>query len=93
MTEELRKIVEEEMSNAIKENIDSALISRYVSDLEQEISEKDKMIDLMAEELSDFNHLAICDDCEKICEDDYEYNDCKNCIIKYFKNKAKGEMK
>ena len=44
---------------------------KLIEKQQQEISEKDKMIDLMAEELSDFNHLAICDDCEKICEDDY----------------------
>lgn len=49
---------------------------------------QEKQIDLMEKEISDFNHLAICEDCEKICEDDYDYTDCNKCIKQYFESKV-----
>ncbi len=53
------------------------------------IQRKDRQIDLMAEELSIFNHLSMCEDCEKICENDYKYTDCDYCIKQYFAEQAK----
>lgn len=57
------------------------------------LKEKDKIINLMADYMSDIDDEMFCDDEEKYdgrifigCDED-----CQRCVIKYFKNKAKGE--
>ena len=76
-----------EVNKLIKYSAYKKEFSRLNTMLEQ----KNRQIDLMAEELSGFNHLNICDDCEKICEDDYKYTDCNNCIKQYFAEQGKEE--
>lgn len=68
---------------------DSIAIETVLSMLEQ----KDKIINLMADFMSDIDDEMFCDDEEKYdgrifigCDED-----CQRCVIKYFKNKAKGE--
>ena len=50
--EELKAIIQKEMDKAITQKIDSALIFKYINNLEKEIEKKDKMIDEMAGELT-----------------------------------------
>lgn len=81
------------------------ILNRYnyldskVENLINKYKEQQKMIELMADELSLFNAM----DCdyrdykghECIRQDDfdgkYDRRKCKNCIIDYFRKKAKGE--
>lgn len=56
-------------------------------DVKKEVEKKDKIIDLMAEELE--NQFLHCKPCwldkEVECKN---YSNCIDCIIQYFKNKA-----
>lgn len=80
--EELRKIAQEEMAKQIRENIDSVLIFKYVSELEEKVKKQDKIIDFMAETF------------DKLDDEDTYYLaglGSKKEIIEHFRNKAKGE--
>lgn len=62
-------------------------------ELKEEVKQKNKIIDLMADYISDIDDEMFCDD-----EDKYDGRgfigcdeDCQKCVIKYFKNKAKEE--
>lgn len=42
---DVRKIAEEEMNKSIMENLNSAIIFKYISNLENELKEKDRIIE------------------------------------------------
>lgn len=50
--EEIKKIAQEEMNRAIMKNLDSSIIFKYISNLEQEDIKKDLIINKMAEQLT-----------------------------------------
>lgn len=66
-------------------------IGELIQKLKQENEKKDKIIDAIAEELSNFNNLGMCDNCEKKLEDNYDFNKCKECVKQYFERKVKDE--
>lgn len=68
---------------------DSIAIEKVLTMLE----EKDKIIDLMADYISDIDDEMFCDDEDKYDGRDFIGcdEDCQKCVIKYFKNKAKEE--
>lgn len=86
--EEFRKIAQEEMAKQIRENIDSALIFKYVSELEEKVKKQDKMIDLMAEEMKnkEYEYEDMCLYSED-CHGEY----CEKCIKEYFRKKVENE--
>ncbi len=57
------------------------------------IKEKDKIINLMADYISNIDDEMFCDDEDKYDGRDFIDcdEDCQKCVIKYFKNKAKEE--
>lgn len=83
--EELRKITQEEIAKQIRENIDSALIFQYVSELEEKVKNQDKIIDLMIDRiefLAKINNMGL--------SPEYDYKDfTKEDIKEYFKKQIK----
>ena len=93
-------MTEQEAIDALKEHkklIDKKYLkarnSKAIEVVLNLIKEKDKIINLMADYMSDIDDEMFCDDEEKYdgrifigCDED-----CQKCVIKYFKNKAKGE--
>ena len=86
----------EEKDKKIKKNLDITIKNIITDELIQQKNEeiilKDKQIDLMAEYIADISDCPLenCDtdlDCENRCNADIE----KECWIKYFENKVKGE--
>lgn len=67
-------------------------LDEYVEQLKKESQEKDKIIDLMAEQI---NNYDIGEDvCEQMgqkanCNEFEDTEKCKECIKQYFENKAK----
>lgn len=68
---------------------DSIAIEKVLTMLE----EKDKIIDLMADYISDIDDEMFCDDEDKYDGRDFIGcdEDCQKCVIEYFENKAKEE--
>lgn len=93
-------MTEQEAIDALKEHkklIDKKYLkarnSKAIEVVLNLIKEKDKIINLMADYMSDIDDEMFCDDEEKYdgrifigCDED-----CQKCVIKYFKNKAKEE--
>lgn len=93
-------MTEQEAIDALKEHkklIDKKYLkarnSKAIEVVLNAIKEKDKIINLMADYMSNIDDEMFCDDEEKYdgrifigCDED-----CQRCVIKYFKNKAKGE--
>ena len=67
----------EEMEQAIKEAI-------------EQLQEKDKIIDVMAEVLNDFDYDKQCESCPtNICSASVDETGYTKCIIEYFTKKAR----
>jgi len=62
---------------------------RKIIKQQEENKKKDEIIELMAE----YWHagLAMCDNCDKIVEN-YDKNNCKDCIKQYFENKVNSKI-
>lgn len=75
---------EHDIHNTRNEQLDRK--ERGIIKAKQQLIEKDKQIDLMAEHWS--AGLAICDECEYIVEA-YTKDNCKLCIKQYFEKLAK----
>ncbi len=93
-------MTEQEAIDALKEHkklIDKKYLkarnSKAIEVVLNAIKEKDKIINLMADYISNIDDEMFCDDEDKY--DGREFlgcdEDCKKCVIKYFKNKAKEE--
>ena len=79
--EEVKKIAQETMTKSIMENLDSAIIFKYISNLEVELDKKEAVINEMAEEIASYNR--------------YEAGalDEKEEVIKFYTNKVEREGK
>ena len=91
--EEVRKIAEEEMNKSIMKNLDSAIIFKYISNLENELEKKDAIINEMAKMIN--SHDIDEDVCaqmgkKKDCNDYIMFEEnCIDCIKEYFYKKAR----
>lgn len=68
-------------------------LAEYMKWQEQELGQKDKIIDLMAETIN--NHDIDKDICKQMgqkanCNEFEDKEKCKECIKQYFENKANG---
>lgn len=69
------------------------MISRQCHNLKEKTELQNKIIDLMAEFISQTEiDEVICKDIEHCIADD-EYSNCYECIKQYFENKAKEYLK
>ena len=74
------------IENLRKEN--EKALAEYMEWQKQELGQKDKIIDLMAETIN--NHDIDEDICKKVnCDTNSGELDCKDCIKQYFENEAK----
>lgn len=92
--DKLNEIKPEQLEGNAKRLFEAIMkIADKRDNLKEEVEQKDKIINLMADYISDTDDEMFCDDEEKYdggifigCDED-----CQKCVIKYFKNKAKGE--
>lgn len=93
-------MTEQEAIDALKEHkklIDKKYLkarnSKAIEVVLNAIKEKDKIINLMADYISNIDDEMFCDDEDKYDGRDFLGcdEDCQKCVIKYFKNKAKEE--
>ena len=80
-----------DMEKLQKEN--EKALAQYVEWQKQELDQKDKIIDLMAETIN--NHDIDEDVCKQMgqkanCNEFEDKEKCKECIKQYFENKANG---
>ena len=90
--DELNEIKPEQLEGNAKRLFEEIMkIADERDELKEELEQKDKQIDLMAEEITN-NIISICPlenynydlDCENRCNDNY-----KECWKQYFENKAR----
>lgn len=79
------------IENLKKEN--EKALAEYMKWQKQELGQKDKIIDLMAETIN--NHDIDEDICKQMgqkanCNEFEDTEKCKECIKQYFENKANG---
>ena len=92
--DELQGVRPEKLNGEAKRLFEAIMkIADKRDNLKEEVEQKDKIINLMADYMSDIDDEMFCDDEEKYdgeifigCDED-----CQKCVIKYFKNKAKGK--
>ena len=68
-------------------------LDEYVEQLKKESQEKDKIIDLMAEQINNYDiDEDVCEQMGKKanCNEFEDTEKCKECIKQYFENKANG---
>ena len=83
--EDIKKIAEEEMNKSIMGNLDSAIIFKYINNLENELKNKNTIIELMAQELINAPIRAFTGDAFRFTN--------KPDTIEYFTNKVEREGK
>ena len=99
MSEEERKAIEEitiEITDEYSKEYmnkwfldDLTILIKLIEKQQKEIEKKDKIIDLMANELRHYDlDERICKNID-YCIADNENRECEDCLIEYFKKKAR----
>lgn len=89
MVEEKDKIINEQLKENIKLQSELNEENKRCMILANNDKFKEQVIDLMAKYWN--AGLAMCDNCDKIVEN-YDKNNCKDCIRQYFTNKVNSKI-